>query len=156
MEKLGYILLADDSENDVELTLRALTGYKVANEIIVTRDGAEVLDFLYRRGAFSERDEVQPVVLLLDINMPKVNGLEVLAKVKSDPLLRYIPVVMLTSSRQGPDVDQCYRLGANAYVVKPVDFDQFAAAVKTIGKFWAVLNERPFQTAKEDPVERMR
>ncbi len=157
MEKIGYILLADDSENDVELTLRALRGYQVANEIVVTRDGAEVLDFLYRRGAFSTRDEVQPVVLLLDINMPKVNGLEVLAKVKSDPELRYIPVVMLTSSRQGPDVDQCYRLGANAYVVKPVDFDQFAAAVKTIGKFWAVLNERPFQSAtKEDSLERMR
>lgn len=152
MEKLGYILLADDSENDIELTLRALNGYKVANEIVVVRDGAELLDFLYRRGTYGLRDEVQPVVLLLDINMPKVNGLEVLEKMKSDPSLSYIPVVMLTSSRQGPDVDHCYRLGANAYVVKPVDFEQFVEAVKTIGKFWAVLNERPSaSTARDDP-----
>jgi CheY-like chemotaxis protein len=143
MDKLGYILLADDSENDVELALRALSGYKLANEIVILRDGAEVLDHLFRQGAFSERDEVDPVLILLDINMPKINGLEVLAKVKADPRLCFIPVVMLTSSRQGLDVDECYRLGANAYVVKPVDFEQFADAVKTIGRFWAVLNELP-------------
>jgi CheY-like chemotaxis protein len=149
MEKLGYILLADDSENDVELALRALSGYKLANEIVILRDGAEVLDHLFRRGAYSQRDEVDPVLILLDINMPKVNGVEVLAKVKADPRLSFVPVVMLTSSRHGLDVDECYRLGANAYVVKPVDFEQFADAVKTIGRFWAVLNELPHGTSSK-------
>ena len=143
MDKLGYILLADDNENDVELTQRALSQYKVANDVVIVRDGAEALDFLYRRGEFASRTEINPILVLLDIKMPKVDGLEVLAAVKKDPAFQHIPVVMLTSSRQGPDVDQCYRLGANAYVVKPVDFAQFADAVKTIGKFWAVLNEAP-------------
>ena len=139
--KLGYILLADDNANDLELTQRALAQYKVANEIVVVRDGAEALDFLYRRGAFTNRHEIDPLVVLLDIKMPKVDGIEVLRAMKADPRFQFIPVVMLTSSRQGPDVDECYQLGANAYVVKPVDFAQFAEAVKTIGKFWAVLNE---------------
>ena len=142
MEKLGYILLADDSVNDIELAKRALAKYKVANDIMVVHDGAEALDLLYRRGNFAGQ-QADPLVVLLDINMPKVNGFEVLKKMKSDPILRFIPVVMLTSSRQGPDVDECYRLGANAYVVKPVDFEQFAEAVKSIGHFWAVLNELP-------------
>jgi CheY-like chemotaxis protein len=139
--KLGYILLADDNENDLELTQRALAEYKLANEIVVVQDGAEALDFLYRRGNFSSRPEIDPLVVLLDIKMPKVDGIEVLRAIKSDPRFQSIPVVMLTSSRQGPDVDRCYQLGANAYVVKPVDFAQFADAIKTIGKFWAVLNE---------------
>ena len=139
--KLGYILLADDNANDLELTRRALEQHKLVNEIEVVRDGAEALDFLYRRGSFSSRPEVDPLVVLLDIKMPRVDGIEVLRAMKSDPHFQRIPVVMLTSSRQGPDVDECYRLGANAYVVKPVDFAQFADAVKTIGKFWAVLNE---------------
>jgi CheY-like chemotaxis protein len=139
--KLGYILLADDNANDLELTQRALAQYKVANEIVVVRDGAEALDFLYRRGPFTNRHEIDPLVVLLDIKMPKVDGIEVLRAMKADPRFQFIPVVMLTSSRQGPDVDECYQLGANAYVVKPVDFAQFADAVKTIGKFWAVLNE---------------
>jgi CheY-like chemotaxis protein len=143
MSKLGYVLLVDDSENDVELTVRALSQYKLANEIVTVQDGAEALDFLYRRGAFASRANGDPIVVLLDIKMPKVDGLEVLRTMKGDPNLRPIPVVMLTSSREGPDVDECYRLGANAYVVKPVDFQQFSDAVKTIGKFWAVLNE-PF------------
>jgi CheY-like chemotaxis protein len=143
MDKLGYILLADDSENDLELTQRALAQSKLANEIVVARDGAEALDILYRRGLFSSRAEMDPIVCLLDIKMPKVTGFEVLAKMKADPRLRFIPVVMLTSSNQGPDVDECYRLGANAYVVKPVDFVQFADAIRAIGKFWAVLNELP-------------
>jgi len=143
VDKLGYILLADDSENDLELAQRALAQYKLANEVIVVRDGAEALDYLYRRGTFSSRQEGDPLVVLLDIKMPKVDGLQVLKKVKSDPTLRHIPVVMLTSSHQGPDVKESYRLGANAYVVKPVDFQQFTDAVKTIGKFWAVLNELP-------------
>jgi CheY-like chemotaxis protein len=143
MEKLGYILLADDSDNDTDLTVRALTRANVVNKIVAVRDGAEALDYLFRKGSFSGRDEADPILILLDIKMPKVNGLEVLAKIKSDPALRTIPAVMLTSSRQGPDVDECYRLGANAYVTKPVEFDQFAEAVRTIGKFWAVLNETP-------------
>lgn len=143
MEKLGYILLADDNEDDLEMELRALAQYRLANDIVIVHDGAEALDFLYRRGEFSDRVPADPLVLLLDINMPKVNGVEVLKQVKADPQLRRVPVVMLTSSRQGPDLDQCYALGANAYVVKPVDFGQFADAVKTIGKFWAVLNEVP-------------
>jgi CheY-like chemotaxis protein len=143
VDKLGYILLADDSDNDAELTKRALSQYKLANEIITVQDGAEALDFLYRRGSFSDRKNGDPIVVLLDIKMPKVDGIEVLRRMKSDPNLQPIPVVMLTSSREGPDLDQCYRLGANAYVVKPVDFQQFSEAIKTIGKFWAVLNEPP-------------
>jgi CheY-like chemotaxis protein len=148
MDKLGYILLADDNEDDLELETRALAQYRLANDIVVVRDGAEALDFLYHRGEFSDRNPAEPLVVLMDINMPKINGLEVLAQMKSDPHLREIPVVMLTSSRQGPDVEQCYKLCANAYVVKPVDFAQFADAVKTIGKFWAVLNELPLTRAK--------
>jgi CheY-like chemotaxis protein len=148
LDKLGYILLADDNEDDLELETRALAQYRLANEIVVVRDGVEALDFLYRRGDFIDRTSVEPLVVLLDINMPRVNGLEVLEAMKCDPNLRLIPVVMLTSSRQGPDVERCYALGANAYVVKPVDFAQFADAVKTIGKFWAVLNELPRTQAK--------
>jgi CheY-like chemotaxis protein len=143
MNKLGCILLADDNENDLELTQRALGQYRLANEIVVVRDGAEALDFLYHRGRFSDYQGADPLVVLLDIKMPKVSGIEVLEKMKGDPRLRSVPVVMLTSSRQGPDVDECYLLGANAYVVKPVDFAQFVEAVKTIGKFWGVLNEQP-------------
>jgi CheY-like chemotaxis protein len=148
LDKLGYILLADDNEDDLELETRALAQYRLANEIVIVRDGVEALDFLYRRGDFIDRTSVEPLVVLLDINMPRVNGLEVLEAMKRDPNLRLIPVVMLTSSRQGPDVERCYALGANAYVVKPVDFAQFADAVKTIGKFWAVLNELPRTQAK--------
>lgn len=143
MDNLGYILLADDNDDDLELEQRALAQYRLANEVVVVRDGAEALDFLHRRGQFSDRIPSDPLVVLMDINMPKVNGLEVLEQMKADSRMRMIPVVMLTSSRQGPDVERCYQLGANAYVVKPVDFSQFADAVKTIGKFWAVLNELP-------------
>jgi CheY-like chemotaxis protein len=139
--KLGYILLADDNDNDLELTQHALAQYKLANEIVVVRDGVEALDFLYRRGDFASRPELDPILVLLDIKMPRVDGIEVLRTMKRDGRFHVTPVVMLTSSRQGPDVEECYRLGANAYVVKPVDFVQFADAVKTIGKFWAVLNE---------------
>ena len=148
MDTLGYILLADDNDDDLELEQRALAQYRLANDVVVVRDGVEALDFLYRRGEFQDRNPVEPLVVLLDINMPRVNGIEVLQRMKADPRLRMVPVVMLTSSRQGPDVEQCYKLGANAYVVKPVDFGQFADAVKTIGKFWAVLNERPRIQAK--------
>lgn len=148
MDKLGYILLADDNEDDLELEQRALVQYRVANDIVIVRDGAETLDFLFRRGEFSDRNPADPLVILLDINMPKINGVEVLQQIKNDQHLRHIPVVMLTSSQQGPDVEHCYSLGANAYVVKPVDFAQFAEAVKTIGKFWAVLNELPRAQAR--------
>ena len=143
MENLGFILLVDDNENDVELTKRALTQYHLVNEIHVARDGAEALDFLHRRGPFARRPAADPAVILLDIKMPLIDGVEVLRTLKGDPRLQLIPVVMLTSSREDPDVEACYRLGANAYVVKPVDFMQFADAVKTIGRFWAVLNEPP-------------
>src|ERR1700720_3942195 len=148
MNKLGYILIADDSENDLELAQRALAQSKFANKTVVVRDGAEALDFLYRRGSFNSPEQLDPILVLLDIKMPKVNGLEVLAKMKGDPNLCTIPVVMLTSSRQGSDVAECYRLQANAYVVKPLAFEQFADAVQTIGKFWAVLNEVPQGIAK--------
>jgi CheY-like chemotaxis protein len=148
MNNLGHILMADDSDEDLELAQRALVQSKLANRIVTVRDGAEALDYLYCRGSFSLRDPTDPIVVLLDISMPKVNGIEVLAEMKNDPRLKTIPVVMLTSSRQGPDVEECYRLNANAYVVKPVDFEQFADAIRTIGKFWAVLNEGPQAIAK--------
>ena len=146
MNKLGYVLLIDDSPNDVTLTRHALDRYKLANEIVVLRDGAEALDYFYHRGDFVSRNPADPIVVLLDIKMPKVDGIEVLRTMKSDPNLQPIPVVMLTSSREGPDVDECYRLGANAYVVKPVDFQQFTEAIRTLGMFWAVVNE-PISTA---------
>lgn len=143
MNTLGHILLVDDDDNDLELTRRTLTNHKVANEIVVLRDGEQALNYLFRRGEFDRRPGPDPMLVLLDIKMPKVDGIEVLVAVKKDPLLREIPVVMLTSSREGPDLERCYRHCANAYVVKPVDFAQFADAVRTIGKFWGVLNERP-------------
>jgi CheY-like chemotaxis protein len=143
MEKLGYILLVDDSDNDVELTRRTLQHHNLVNEVVDVRDGVEALDFLHRRGKHKKRPPADPIVMLLDIKMPKVDGIEVLREIRNAPHLSHIPVVMLTSSREGPDVDECYRLRANAYVVKPVDFEQFADAIKTIGRFWAVLNELP-------------
>jgi CheY-like chemotaxis protein len=141
--ELGTILLADDNALDVELTLEALGESKLANPIVVVKDGAEALDFLYRRGKYASRDARNPILLLLDIKMPKVNGLEVLGNLKSDPSLKSIPVVMLTSSAEEPDLAESYRLGANAYVVKPVKFQDFAPAVAAIGKFWAVVNAPP-------------
>jgi CheY-like chemotaxis protein len=143
MVKLGYILLVDDSDNDLELTRRTLQQHKLANEFVELHDGAEALDFLYRRGKYTSRREADPILILLDIKMPKVDGFEVLERLKADPQKSAVPVVMLTSSREGPDVQRCYQLRANAFVVKPVDFEQFVEAVMTIGKFWAVLNEVP-------------
>lgn len=137
------ILLVEDSEQDVELTLAALEEFHLANEVDVAHDGAEALDYLHRRGAFAERPLGQPVVVLLDLKMPKVDGLEVLRQMKSDPLLKNIPVVMLTSSREEQDLIRSYALGVNAYVVKPVDFQQFIQSVKQLGCFWAVVNEPP-------------
>ena len=138
---LRKILLAEDSDNDVELTLAALASHRVANEIVVVRDGAEALDFLFRRGAFAARPDENPVLVLLDLKMPKVDGIEVLRQVKNDEALRTIPVVVLTSSREERDLVDTYGLGANAYVVKPVGFAAFVDAVKTLGQFWAVINE---------------
>jgi CheY-like chemotaxis protein len=141
--KLKRILLAEDSEYDVELTLSALEKEHLANEVFVVRDGAEALDYLYRRGKFSSRENSQPAVVLLDLKMPKLDGLEVLRQIKSDPQFKRIPIVMLTSSREEQDLVRSYELGVNAYVIKPVDFDQFHAAIRNLGMFWAVLNEVP-------------
>jgi CheY-like chemotaxis protein len=141
-----WILLAEDDPNDAHLTKRALIDSQAPSEIVVARDGAEALDVLYRRGPYTETTTSQPCVVLLDLKMPKVNGLEVLRAIKSDPKLKAIPVVMLTSSRQERDLLESYDLGANAYVVKPVSFAEFRDALKQVGSFWAVLNELPPQT----------
>jgi CheY-like chemotaxis protein len=143
MNALKTILLVEDDPNDVELTLEALAEYRVANEVMVLHDGAEALDYLYRRGRFEDRAGGSPAVVLLDLKMPKVNGLTVLKTVKGDPALKSVPVVMLTSSREERDLVESYGLGVNAFVVKPVDFAQFSDAVRRLGYFWAVLNERP-------------
>ena len=143
MKTLRRILLVEDNLKDIDLTLAALEEHNLANEVVVARDGVEGLDFLYSRGKFAGREPGLPAVMLLDIKMPKLNGLEVLRQMKSDPLLKNLPVVMLSSSREEPDLAASYALGANAYVVKPVDFKQFVDAVKQIGAFWAVLNEPP-------------
>lgn len=141
--KVKRILLVEDSEHDIELTLAALEAHNVANEVDTARDGAEALDYLYRRGAFSNRAKDLPVVVLLDLKMPRVDGLEVLRQIKADPELKKIPVVMLTSSREEQDLVRSYELGVNAYVVKPVNFAQFMDSVKQLGCFWAVINETP-------------
>jgi CheY-like chemotaxis protein len=143
MMDLKRILLAEDNPNDVELTLTALSENHLANEVVVAHDGHEALDYLHRRGAYASRANGNPVLVLLDLKMPKVDGLDVLREIKSDERLKTIPVVMLTSSREESDLLQSYRLGANAYVVKPVGFQEFVAAVKEIGQFWAVVNEPP-------------
>ncbi len=142
MTQLKSILLAEDNTKDVELTLTALAEHNLANEVVVARDGEEALDYLLRRGRFRERPQENPAVVLLDLKMPRVDGLEVLRRIKSDDGLKTIPVVMLTSSREERDLIESYRLGINAYVVKPVGFEQFVEAVRQTGAFWAILNER--------------
>jgi len=137
------ILLAEDNANDVELTLMALKTNNVLSEVVVTRDGAETLDYLLRRRQYADREPGDPGLMLLDLKMPKVDGLEVLRQVKSSPTLRKIPVVVLTSSREEQDLVRSYDLGVNAYVVKPVSFPDFVGAVRLLGGFWAVLNEPP-------------
>lgn len=141
--KLKTILLAEDNQNDVDLTIMALSEYNLANNIEVANDGVEVLDYLRSQGRFKGRKPVNPAVILLDLKMPRMDGIEVLKEIKSDPLLKIIPVVMVTSSREETDLAQSYKLGVNAYVVKPVDFAQFIDAIKQIGAFWAILNEIP-------------
>jgi CheY-like chemotaxis protein len=142
------ILLAEDDPRDVELTLEALAEYNLRNEVVVVEDGAEALDYLYRRGKFAQRNSGNPAVVLLDIKMPKVDGLQVLKAIKEDPDLKTLPVVMLTSSREERDLIESYRLGVNAYVVKPVRFLDFVESVKRLGAFWALLNEPPLGSRK--------
>jgi CheY-like chemotaxis protein len=137
------ILLAEDNDNDAELTLEALRDHHLINEIVLVRDGAEALDYLYRRNAYATRAGGNPMFMLLDLKMPKVDGLEVLRQIKADPALRTVPVIMLTSSREEEDLLRSYDLGVNAYVVKPVDFHDFIRAVKGLGGFWALTNEPP-------------
>ena len=139
------ILLAEDNANDAELTLEALGQHNLANEVIVARDGEEALDYLYRRGAFAMREEGNPALVLLDLKMPKVDGMEVLRQVKTDPDLKTIPVVILTSSMEERDVIESYHLGVNAYVVKPVDFHEFINAVRELGLFWSIINVPPIR-----------
>lgn len=143
MTTLKRILLVDDSPRDTELALDALTDHNLTNEVVTLRDGAEALDYLYRRGRFADRLDGHPAVILLDLKMPKVDGIEVLRQVKSDPDLKTIPIVVMTSSREEQDLLNSYQLGVNAYVVKPVNFHQFIDAVRQVGGFWAVLNEVP-------------
>ena len=150
MSTLGRILIVEDDPNDVELTLTALDEYKLANEVVVTRDGEEALDYLYCRGNFKTRSSDNPAVLLLDLKLPKLDGLEVLQQIKSDENLKMIPVVVLTSSHEEKDVVASYRLGVNAYVVKPVDFHEFVNAVKELGMFWALINESPPGSLKKN------
>ncbi|UZJ57688.1 response regulator [Pseudomonas sp. KU26590] len=140
---LKPILLVEDNPNDLELTLVALERSQLANEVIVLRDGAEALDYLLRRNQHHDRVAGNPAVLLLDLKLPKVDGLEVLKAIRETEELRSIPVVMLTSSREEPDLDRAYSLGVNAYVVKPVEFKEFVSAISDLGVFWAVLNEPP-------------
>lgn len=150
---LKPILLVEDDLRDLELTLIALERSQLANEVIVVRDGAQALDYLMRQGEYADRPEGNPAVVVLDLKMPKVNGLEVLQKVRETPHLRSMPVVMLTSSEEESDVVRSYELGVNAYVVKPVEFKQFVAAIADLGIFWAVLNEPPpgSKKAKRSP-----
>jgi CheY-like chemotaxis protein len=141
--ELKQIVLAEDNANDVELTVNALRKNHIINEIVVIRDGAETLDYLYKRNAFTDRAGSNPALVLLDLKMPRVDGIEVLRQIKTDLALKSIPVVMLTSSREEQDLVRSYELGVNAYVVKPVEFHQFMDAVKLLGGFWAVINEPP-------------
>ena len=140
---LKPILLVEDNPHDLELTLIALSKSQLANEVVVARDGAEALDYLHRRGEFADRQQGSPAVILLDLKLPKVDGLEVLKEIRDTEGLKPVPVVMLTSSKEEQDVVRSYALGVNAYVVKPVDFNEFVRAIGDLGVFWAVLNEPP-------------
>lgn len=151
MAPLKRILLAEDNARDVELTLAALEEYNLANEVIVVRDGAEALDYLYGRGQYAGHANGLPVVVMLDLKMPKMDGLGVLRVMKSDPMLRHIPVVIITSSREEQDLIRSYETGVNAYVVKPVDFQKFVESIRQVGFFWAIINEPPPGAVKRDP-----
>lgn len=143
MIELKTILLAEDNPNDVELTLEALSDNNLANNVVTVNDGVEAMEYLRYEGKYKQRKNGLPAVLLLDIKMPRMDGIEVLESIRSDDKIKRLPVVMLTSSREEPDLEKCYALGVNAYVVKPVNFSDFLSAVKHIGVFWALLNEHP-------------
>ncbi len=138
------VLLVEDNMSDAELTIRELKKHKMANNLYHVRDGEEALDFMFARGKFSGRNKQQVLkVILLDIQMPKVNGIEVLERIKSDDHVKATPVVILTSSKENPDIKKCYALGANSYIVKPVNFERFAEAIRSLGYFWLALNQSP-------------
>ncbi len=143
MIDLKTILLAEDNPNDIELTLEAMTDNNLANHVDVVKDGVEAIEYLRREGKYKDRKDGNPAFVLLDIKMPRMDGIEVLRIIRSDPKLKTLPVVILTSSREEQDLINSYNLGVNAYVVKPVNFHEFISAVKQIGVFWAVLNEIP-------------
>lgn len=143
MIELKKILLVEDNPNDIELTIEALSEHNLANRVVVLNDGVEAMEYLLCQGTFKDRAKDNPAVILLDIKMPKMDGLEVLEAIKSNHELKSIPIVMLTSSREEPDLKKCYELGVNAYVVKPVNFKDFFDVVKHLGIFWAVINELP-------------
>jgi CheY-like chemotaxis protein len=143
MTNFKRILLVEDDEKDIELTLAALAEHNLANEVAVARDGVEALDYLHRRGSFAQRPAGHPVVIMLDLKMPRLDGVQVLHQLKEHEEMRLIPVVVLTSSRESLDLEECYRLGVNAYVVKPVRFAEFVEAVKQTGVFWALVNYPP-------------
>ncbi len=143
MNELKTILLAEDNPQDVELTIEALNEHKLVNQVVEVNDGVEVMEYLNYEGRFKDREKGNPVVLLLDIKMPRMDGIEVLEAIRSNEKLKMLPVVVLSASREEPDLKKCYALGVNAYVVKPVDFKDFLEAVKHIGVFWAMLNEKP-------------
>jgi CheY-like chemotaxis protein len=143
MTNVPAILLAEDNPNDVELTIEALDQHHLANRVTVAHDGVEAMEYLRREGAYRDREPGDPAVVLLDIKMPRKDGLEVLREIRGDPALKRLPVVILTSSREEQDLITSYDLGVNAYVVKPVDFPNFIEAVKELGVFWALINERP-------------
>jgi CheY-like chemotaxis protein len=143
IQRLGRILMVEDDPRDVELALTALEDYNLANEVVVVRDGEEALNYLNCQNEYADRSSGNPAVMLLDLKLPKVDGLEVLRQVKSSDALSLIPVVVLTSSHEEKDLIASYKLGVNAYVVKPVDFHQFVNAIKELGAFWAVINAPP-------------
>ena len=143
MSHRKHLLIADDNPKDIELALAALEDTRIFQEITVTRDGVETLDYLFRRGEYTDREVGSPDLMFLDLKMPKVDGLQVLKTIKSDPYLKLIPIVMLTSSREPQDLTKCYALGANAYIVKPVSFQVFVQALTHAGNFWGLVNEAP-------------
>ncbi len=144
MNELPGILLAEDNENDIELTLRAFRENNLHNCIDVVNDGEQVLDYLFRRGSFADRPHENPVVVLLDIKMPKLDGIDVLREIRNSKEFKFLPVVMLTSSSLDQDIMESYKLGVNAYVVKPVEFTNFIDAIKHVGVFWALLNKTTY------------
>lgn len=148
MKTLARILLVEDNPNDEEMTLEALDECKLINEVVVVRDGQEALDYLFYQGGYADRAQCNPAVILLDLKLPKIDGMEVLRKIRSDEQLKLIPVVIMTSSREERDIASGYALGVNAYVVKPVSFPHFIEAVKELGVFWALINQPPLNSAR--------